>query len=92
MEHQSACDETGLTVTTIATNALVKTFVSSLQEAMPTRSHCATINIVDCRNNDNKNFTPHITKQNTNDCTDSNWYHSWQVPKHHKTNAWLVKE
>jgi hypothetical protein len=37
-------------------------------------------------------ITMKIAKWNINNCTDSNCYHSWEAPKHHKTNAWLVKK
>jgi hypothetical protein len=49
-----------------------------------------TINVID-RRSDNKNIvSAHHQVERVDRANDL--YHSWQAPKHHETNAWLVKE
>jgi hypothetical protein len=54
------------------------------------RLHHATINVVD-RRSDNENIvSAHHQAKHEDRANDL--HHSWQAPKRHKTNAWLVKE
>jgi hypothetical protein len=88
MKCHSACDETGLSATAIATNASVKDLCVVIAGSNIGLCH-GTINVVDCRSN-NKNIVPAHHQAECVDCA-NNLHHSWQVPKHNKTNAWLVK-
>ncbi len=54
------------------------------------RLHRTSINVVDCKSN-NKNIVSAHHQAECVDCA-NNLHHSWQAPKRHKTNAWLVKE
>ncbi len=90
MKRHSTCDETGLTATTIATNGLVKDICvvivrSNIDKVVPHGNQgCLSQkwyqNIV----------SAHHQAESVDHANDL--HHSWQVPKHHETNAWLVKE
>jgi hypothetical protein len=67
-----------------------KTFVLSLREATSTWLRCATINIVDYRSDNNNIVSAHHQAKRVD--RTNNLHHSWEAPKHHKTNAWSVKE
>jgi hypothetical protein len=56
IKRQSACNEISLSATLLQQMHWSNTFMSSSWEAMSTWLHHATINVADCRSNNNENF------------------------------------